>query len=73
MVRGARITMEIELPHLGKLKVIGTQFGEVVNLTIESNAETKAILANQLMTLEEQIRERVQSQTHVALNDETGP
>ena len=73
VVKGARITMEMELPHLGKIKVIGTQFGEVVNLTIETNSETKAILANQLTTLEEQIRERVQSQTHVAIHDETAP
>ncbi len=71
MVKGARITMEMELPHLGKIKIIGTQFGEVVNLTIETNSETKAILANQLTNLEEQIRERVQSQTHVAIHDET--
>ncbi len=73
VVKGARITMEMELPHLGKIKVIGTQFGEVVNLTIETSSETKAILANQLTTLEEQIRERVQSQTHVAIYDETAP
>ncbi len=73
MVKGARITMEMELPHLGKIKVIGTQFGEVVNLTIETSSETKAILANQLTTLEEQIRERVQSQTHVAIYAETAP
>ena len=69
MVRGARLTMEMELPHLGKMKVIGTQFGDKVNLTIETNPETKAILANQLTTLEDHIRERVQSQTRVVLND----
>jgi phenylpyruvate tautomerase PptA (4-oxalocrotonate tautomerase family) len=45
----------------------------VVNLTIETNSETKAILANQLTTLEEQIRERVQSQTHVAIHDGIAP
>ena len=69
MVRGARLTMEMELPHLGKMKVIGTQFGDKVNLTIETNPETKTILANQLTTLEDHIRERVQSQTRVVLND----
>ncbi len=73
VVKGARITMEMELPHLGKIKVIGTQFGEVVNLTIETSSETKAILANQLTMLEEQIRERVQSQTHVVIHDGITP
>ena len=73
VIKGTRITMEMELPHLGKLKVIGTQFGEVVNLTIETNSEVKAILANQLTTLEEQIRERVKSQTHVAIHDGITP
>ena len=61
--------MEMELPHLGKMKVMGTQFGDKVNLTIETNSETKAILANQLTTLEDHIRGRVQSQTRVVLND----
>lgn len=73
MIKGARITMEVDLPHLGKLKVIGTQFGESVNLTIETSAQTKTILLTQLTNLEDQISQHVKVETHVALSDGGAP
>ena len=69
MVKGARITMEMDLPHLGKLRVIGTQFGESVNVTIETSAQAKSILSDRLSELEEQISQHVKAQTHVAISD----
>ncbi len=69
MVKGARITMEMDLPHLGKLRVIGTQFGESVNVTIETSAQAKSILSDRLSELEEQISQHVKVQTHVAISD----
>ena len=67
--KGARITMEVDLPHLGKLTVIGTQFGESVNLRIETSAQTKSILSERLTDLENQISQHVKAETHVAISD----
>jgi hypothetical protein len=73
VMKGARITMEVELPHLGKLKVVGTQFGESVNLTIETSAQTKSILSERLTDLENQISQHVKVETHVAISDGVAP
>ena len=69
VMKGARITMEVDLPHLGKLKVVGTQFGESVNLTIETSAQTKSILSERLTDLKDQISQHVKVETHVAISD----
>ena len=69
VMKGARITMEVDLPHLGKLKVVGTQFGESVNLTIETSAQTKSILSERLTDLQDQISQHVKVETHVAISD----
>ena len=69
VMKGARITMEVDLPHLGKLKVVGTQFGESVNLTIETSAQTKSILTERLTDLQDQISQHVKVETHVAISD----
>jgi len=69
VMKGARITMEVDLPHLGKLKVVGTQFGESVNLTIETTAQTKSILSERLTDLKDQISQHVKVETHVAISD----
>jgi hypothetical protein len=69
IIKGGRITMEVDLPHLGSLKVVGTQFGESINLTIEASAQTKSILAKQLTNLEDQISQHVRVETHVAISD----
>jgi hypothetical protein len=73
VMKGARITMEVDLPHLGKLKVIGTQFGESVNLTIETSAQTKSILSERLTDLKDQISQHVKVETHVAISDGASP
>jgi hypothetical protein len=73
VMKGARITMEVELPHLGKLKVVGTQFGESVNLTIETSAQTKSILTERLTDLQDQISQHVKVETHVAISDGAVP
>ncbi len=69
VMKGARIIMEVDLPHLGKLKVVGTQFGESVNLRIETSAQTKSILTERLTDLEDQISQHVKAETHVAISD----
>ena len=69
VMKGARITMEVDLPHLGKLTVIGTQFGESVNLTIETSAQTKSIFSERLTDLKDQISQHVKVETHVAISD----
>ena len=73
VMKGARITMEVDLPHLGKLTVIGTQFGESVNLTIETSAQTKSILTERLSDLQDQISQHVKVETHVAISDGVAP
>jgi hypothetical protein len=73
VMKGARITMEVDLPHLGKIKVVGTQFGESVNLTIETSAQTKSILSERLTDLQDQISQHVKVKTHVAIGDGVAP
>ena len=73
VMKGARIIMEVDLPHLGKLKVVGTQFGESVNLTIETSAQTKSILTERLTDLQDQISQHVKVETHVAISDGVAP
>ena len=69
MQKGSKITMEVTLPNLGPFKVVGTQFGERVQVAIEVNPESQAILANSFANLLEQMRSQVDPDARVSFKD----
>ena len=67
--KGSRITMEVVLPNLGPFKVVGTQFGERVNVAIEASPESQATLANSFAQLLEQMRSQVDPDARVCFKE----
>ena len=59
MMRGSKIEMEINLPQSGTFKVVGVQFDEWVNLTIEPPESFKEIFAAERQSLEDGLKEHV--------------
>lgn len=68
--KGSRITMEVSLPNLGPLKVVGTQFGESVHVAIEASPQSQSVLAGSFTSLLEQMRQQVDPDAKVSLKDE---
>jgi hypothetical protein len=65
--KGSRITMEVSLPNLGPLKVVGTQFGDSVHVAVEGAPEAQSTLASSFAGLLEQIRTQVDPDAKVSL------
>ena len=68
IVKGSKISLEVTLPQLGPLKVVGTQFGDSVSVSIEtssSNAQNK--LTESFATLLKNIQEEVDPNARVSI------
>ena len=53
IIKGARISVEVNLPQLGTVTVVGTQFGDQLLLSIQTkNAATSGVLQAQLPSLQ---------------------
>ena len=65
--KGSRITLEVGLPNLGPLKIIGTQFGESLQLVIQAGASAQASLSKAFSNLEEQLHTHIDPETRVSL------
>ena len=59
MLRGSKITMEMTLPQSGTFKVVGVQFQEWVNLTIEPPEAFKGDFMAERGDLETRLKEQV--------------
>ena len=59
MLRGSKITMEMTLPQSGTFKVVGVQFQEWVNLTIELPEAFKGDFMSERGELETRLKEHV--------------
>ena len=59
MLRGSKITMEMNLPQSGTFKVVGVQFQEWVNLTIEPPENFKGTFMAERSDLEARLKEHV--------------
>ena len=70
MQKGSKITMEVTLPNLGPLKVVGTQFGESIHVAIEASAKSQSILSNSFTQLLDQMRSQVDPDAKVSLKGE---
>jgi hypothetical protein len=65
--KGSRITLEVGLPNLGPLKIIGTQFGESLQLIIQADPAAQASMWKAFATLEEQLHTQIDPETRVSL------
>jgi hypothetical protein len=65
--KGSRITLEVGLPNLGPLKIIGTQFGESLQLIIQADPAAQASMSKAFATLEEQLHTQIDPETRVSL------
>ena len=70
MQKGSKITMEVTLPNLGPLKVVGTQFGESVYVVIEASPVSQATLANSFAQLLDQMHSQIDPDAKVSLKGE---
>jgi hypothetical protein len=64
MLRGSKITMEMNLPQSGTFKVVGVQFQDIVNLTIEPPEPFKGTFMAQRNDLELRLKEQVPFDVH---------
>ena len=70
MQKGSKITMEVTLPSLGPLKVVGTQFGESIHVAIEVSPESQSTLAGSFAQLLHQIKSQVDPDARISLKGE---
>ena len=59
MIRGSKITMEMNLPQTGPFKVVGVQFAEWVNLTIQPPEAFRASFVAERGVLESRLKEQI--------------
>jgi hypothetical protein len=71
--KGSRITLEVGLPNLGPLKIIGTQFREHLQLVIQADLASQVSMSNAFSVLEEQLHTRIDPQTRVSLGQIEAP
>ncbi|QWE00886.1 hypothetical protein FD967_02235 [Polynucleobacter sp. JS-Mosq-20-D10] len=65
--KGSRITLEVGLPNLGPLKIIGTQFGESLQLIVQADPVAHATMSQAFAELEEQLHTQIDSETRISL------
>jgi len=65
--KGSRITLEVGLPNLGPLKIIGTQFGESLQLIVQADPVAQASLSDAFAALEEQLHTQIDPETRISL------
>jgi hypothetical protein len=65
--KGSRITLEVGLPNLGPLKIIGTQFGESLQLVVQADPSAQASMSEAFATLEEQLHTQIDPETRISL------
>ena len=58
VIKGSRFTLSVDLPNLGPLEIIGTQFGEQVSLSIKTGDEAKELLVAKFSDLLDQITQK---------------
>jgi hypothetical protein len=68
--KGSRITLEVTLPNLGPLKVVGTQFGESVHVFIEPSPGTQSVFSSSFSDLLDQMRTQIDPDAKVSLRNE---
>jgi hypothetical protein len=65
--KGSRITLEVGLPNLGPLKIIGTQFGESLQLIVQADPVAQASMSQAFAALEAQLHTQIDPETRISL------
>jgi hypothetical protein len=65
--KGSSITLEVGLPNLGPLKIIGTQFGESLQLIIQADPNAQASMSADFAALEAQLHAQIDPETRISL------
>jgi hypothetical protein len=65
--KGSRITLEVGLPNLGPLKIIGTQFGESLQLIVQADPVAQASMSEAFAALEAQLHTQIDPETRISL------
>jgi hypothetical protein len=65
--KGSRITLEVGLPNLGPLKIIGTQFGESLQLIVQADPVAHLSMSQAFAALEEQLHTQIDPEARISL------
>jgi hypothetical protein len=65
--KGSRITLEVGLPNLGPLKIIGTQFGESLQLIVQADPMAQLSMSQAFAALEEQLHVQIDPEARISL------
>jgi len=72
--KGSQLTMDVTLPNLGPIKVIGTQFGETVQLSIQAaDLKSQELFTKTLRELIDQVHSQIDSDVYVSIKNEGLP
>jgi hypothetical protein len=71
--KGSRITLEVGMPSIGPLKIIGTQFGESLQLIVQADLAAQASVSKAFATLEEQLHTQIDPETRISLGQIEAP
>jgi hypothetical protein len=72
LLKGSKVSLEIDLPKSGPLKVIGLQFGESLRLRIETSPTYKATFKEHLVDLDARLKEQIALPVNYLLSDALG-
>lgn len=72
LLKGSKISLEIDLPKAGSFKVVGFQFGEALRLRIETSANHKASFQQHLHDLDARLKEQISVPVNYLLSDALG-
>ncbi|QWE19309.1 hypothetical protein [Polynucleobacter corsicus] len=59
IMRGSKISIEMDLPNTGSFKVVGLQFGDWLNVKLSPNPEFQNIFQDQLQDLSQRLEDQV--------------
>jgi hypothetical protein len=69
LMKGSKISLEVNLPRAGIFKVIGVQFGDVLRLRIETAEKEKSIFQKSLSELDDRFKEQIAIPVNYVLSD----
>ncbi len=72
LLKGSKLSLEIDLPKAGSFKVVGFQFGEALRLRIETSAAHKATFEQHLLDLDLRLKEQISVPVNYLLTDALG-
>jgi len=67
LLKGSRLLMEINLQNIGKIEIIGTQFGDQVNIQITAGAVGSEFLKPQIENLIKEMQTQIDTEANVSL------